>query len=122
AWYDKDAAGALRAKLGVWEPDLGFRWRTDLSPPERASRNPVVAVLADRLFCAWIEQDADGGEHVLASWWDVDGRAGGAPVVLGPVGPTTWNLNAALDAEGGAYVVFDAAVETAEEELYLVRL
>jgi len=122
AWYDKDAAGVLGAKLGVWLPDLGFAWRIDLSPPERASRNPVVAVASDRIFCAWIEQDGDGGERVLASWWDADGRGRGAPVELEPAGPTTWNLNAALADDGRAYVVFDAAVETAREELYLVSL
>ncbi len=121
-WYDEDAAGVLRAKLGVWRPEGGFQWRTELSPPERTSRVPVVAVQSDLIFCAWIEDTVGGGEQILAAWWGLDGRRRGVPTVLGPVGPTTWNLNAALDAEGGAYVVFDAAVDTLQEELYLARL
>lgn len=121
AWYDKDAAGTLRGRLGFWQPESGFEWRTDLSPPGRSSRNPVVDVLPDRIFCAWVESIGDV-EAVVAAWWSLDGEALGPPVVLGPAAARTWNLNATLDDEGRAYVVFDADVETAEEELYLARL
>jgi len=121
AWYDKDAASRLRARLGFWGPETGFEWLTELSPRVRSSRNPVVDVLADRVFCAWIEE-TDDGERVAAGWWSLDGQALGAPVVLAPVGPKTWNLNAALDDDGRAYVVFDADAETAAEELYVARL
>src|SRR5690606_6027575 len=121
AWYDKDAAGTLRGRLGFWQPESGFGWRTDLSPPGRSSRNPVVDVLPDRLFWAWVES-IGAVEAVVAAWWRLDGEALGPPVVLGPAAARTWNLNAPLDDEGRAYVVFDADVETAEEELYLARL
>lgn len=122
AWYDKDAESVLRAKLAFWHPEQGFRWRVDLAPRARSSRNPVIDVFADRIFCAWIEQDGEGAEVLRAAWWSLDGHRLGAPAVLAPVGPTTWNLNAALDDAGRAYVVFDAAVDTVEEELYLARL
>lgn len=121
AWYDKDAAGSLDAWLGLWEPGTGFRWRIGLAP-DRPSRNPVVRVRDDRIFCAWIERADDGSEAVRGGWWDLDGRPRRAPERLGPAGRTTWNLNAALDDEGRAYVVFDAAHGTRAEELYLARL
>src|SRR5690606_3100342 len=121
AWYDKDAEGALRARLGLWRREGGFAWRVDLSPDARGSRNPVVRAAGERLFSAWIERRA-GRDAVLAAGWDAEGRMLSAPVELGPASATTWNLNAAIDASGTAHVVFDAAVGTAAEELYLARL
>lgn len=122
AWYDKDASQRLRSRLGLYEFGTGFTWRTDLSTTGNASRNPVVRARDERIFCAWIEADDDGAEHVLAAWWDTSGRPLGAPVTLAEVGETTWNLNAALDETGRSWVVFDARVETAAEELYVATL
>lgn len=123
AWYDKDRDDLLRARVAFWDPADGLRWRKTLSAGGRAGRNPVVRVHdGSSIFVAWIEQDGSGAEAVWAGWWSSSGEALQAPVLLGPAGPTTWNLNAAIDASGVAYVVFDARIDTAADELYIARL
>jgi hypothetical protein len=87
-----------------------------------SSRYPVVRCFGDALFCAWIEAAADGTEMVWAGWWELDGRARGTPVALGPASATTWNLNAAIGESGAAVVVFDAQAGTQVEELFMATL
>lgn len=123
AWYDKDVDGRLNARLAFWSPEDGLRWQRSLSIGERATRNPVVRAHAgERIFVAWIEQAEDGRETVRGAWWRTDGEMLEAPAELGPAGATTWNLNAAIDSDGVAYVVYDALVDTDAEELYLARV
>lgn len=123
AWYDKDVDGRLNAHLALWSPEDGLRWQRSLPSGDRAARNPVVRVHAgERIFVAWIERADDGRETVRGAWWRTDGEMLGSPVELGPAGATTWNLNAAVDAAGVAYVVYDALIDTEAEELYLARL
>jgi hypothetical protein len=63
----------------------------------------------------------EGHEAVFAGWWEADGRPRSAPMRLGLASKTTWNLNAALDASGTAWVVFDADASTRASELYIAR-
>jgi hypothetical protein len=97
-------------------------WQHSLSASERPSRNALVRAHDDALFAAWIESDGRGGEQVRAGWWNLDGSVRAAPVTLGAAGATTWNLNAAVDDSGTAFVVFDARVGTYADELYLAEL
>ena len=55
AWYDKDASGALAARVGVWTPDGANVWTRPLPAP---SRNPVLAVSDGTIVIAWVQQDA----------------------------------------------------------------
>lgn len=121
AWYEKADDGALRAQLGFWGRDRQRRWTTALTAGGGASRNPVVRAADGALFCAWIESDGAGEEHVWAGWWERNGASRGAPVRLGAAGRTTWNLNAAIAGDGTALVVFDAG-DAGAEELYLAEL
>jgi len=124
AWYEKSRLGPPHAQLAWWRRDSDGvpLWQHSLSAPERPSRNALVRAHGDALFVAWIESDGSGGEQVRAGWWSLDGSVRLAPVTLGAVGATTWNLNAAVDADGTASVVFDARVGTYTDELYLAQV
>jgi hypothetical protein len=72
------------------------------------------------VFCAWIQTEADGRESVWSGWWDAGGGALDGMRRLAPAAATTWNLNAAITADGTAYVVFDATASTRADELFIV--
>jgi hypothetical protein len=121
AWYEKTAAGALQAHLGLWTRDGRSRWIKTLSLAGRNSRNPVVRANGGEFFCAWLEDTDAAGSEVWAGWWDLEGRPLSPPRRLSPAGRTTWNLNATFDGRGRAWVVFDAKAGTRSEELFFVR-
>lgn len=147
AWYDVAADGSWsRARIGAWTTAGGWRWTRTLSHPRRRGRVPVVAVHADRIQCVWLEEtrgasrasvaaDRDRGEvesdvagnaGVDAAVWAQQLRLDGAP--LGPprrvavASRETWNLNLEMDADGVAWIVFDARVGTRAHELFLAQV
>lgn len=122
AWYEKSSQGAHQAQLGFWDGADGLVWQLAITDKDRESRIPVIRTYQERIFCAWVEKNTSGEEHVMAGWWDINGRSLASPVRLAPVSPTTWNLNAAIDDNGVAYVVFDAISDTQAEELFLASL
>jgi hypothetical protein len=118
AWYDQGRSGQQIARLGRWTRDGINRWVKVFDPN---TRNPVVLSDGSAVFCAWIQTEADGHEAAFARWWEADGRPRTAPMRLGAASKTTWNLNAALDASGTAWVVFDADASTRASEVYIAR-
>ncbi len=122
AWYGADESGQRHARLAYFDREFAPRWTVSLSPSGRDGRIPVLRVFADRLFCAWLETRADGAMEVRAGWWDFEGRAISGAIVPGPAGATTWNLNAAVAADGSVYVVFDAVVDTRAAEIFVARV
>jgi len=118
AWYDKAGDGTLTARLGLWSQDGTRRWVTTLAP---RSRNPVVCATEREIVVSWIQEDDRGGETVWLGRWDLKGVAAAAPRPLGPAHKTTWNLNAAVDESGHAWVTFDAVAATQASELFLAR-
>ena len=123
AWYDVSArdAGLSAARVGVWAPDGTPRWTRTLSDAGRDGRIPVVRTRTGQLFCAWLEDDGEA-VGVWAQWLDDGGTPVDAPRRIAEAGPTTWNLNAALDADGVAWVVFDAVAGTRTNELFVARV
>ena len=121
AWYDADDTGS-RVKLGRWSRTGSRQWVRTLSP-EAPGRVPVV--LADdprgRLFVAWLEDTKEGAD-VRGRWLDLQGLPQSPALSLGPASATTWNLNAALDDSGRAWVVYDATLRTTSSELFAVRI
>jgi hypothetical protein len=117
AWYDK-SGDRLVPKLGVWDLDGRNRWVQVIAD---TGRNPVLSVLPDDVFCAWIAPGPDGREWVWAGWWKLFGTAG-VQRPLAPAGKTTWNVNALATAVGQAWVVFDATAGTKADELFLVSV
>jgi hypothetical protein len=115
AWYDKSADGTLVAKLGAWSFDGRNRWVRTLAT---RARNPVLARYADTLFCAWIAAGPDGREAVWGAWFD-KATTDPKPILIGPVGKTTWNLNARVFDSRTAVVVYDATAGTKADELFL---
>ena len=119
AWYEHAASGTSRAKLGLWSEAFEPRWTISLSRAGTDGRIPVVRVFEDRIFCAWLETPPDAAPEVRAGWWDLEGQVLVESQRLGAAGSTTWNLNAAIDAHGLAYVLFDARAGTRSEEIFL---
>ncbi len=111
AWYE-ERAGRSVARLGVWSRDGAPAWVSTLSA---TGRNPLVRSAPRGLFAAWIEAGGD----VRGGWWDAAGAPLGPPLSMGRASPSTWNLNAAIDARGDAHVVFDAVDGTRSDELFL---
>lgn len=121
AWYDKSgASGTLTARLGAWAFDGRSLWQTRLSVADRNGRNPVVRISGDRIFCTWLEGEQGHAPSVWGAWFDRDGRVVSRAQRLATASRDTWNLNAAVDTGGTAWVVFDARVGTRASELYLV--
>jgi hypothetical protein len=121
AWYERATDGTLRARVGFWDLERRPQWSVALGAAEHESRSPVVRIVGDALFCAWIEKDGD--DHVVAAgWWDLAGDARGTPLRLGPASANTWNLNAAVDGRGAPFVVFDALAGTKAHELFVARV
>ena len=119
AWDLAGDAGPRWSLVG----DAGPRWTRRLSNPARLGRDVIVRVAGRRLFCAWIEKGVDNRDAaVWAQWLDLDlaGRSLAPPQRLADAGPTTWNLNAAIDDAGRAWVVFDATAGTRSDEIFLV--
>jgi len=121
AWYEKAADTRPSAQLGVFERGGKSMWQRTLGARGN-TRNPVVRTSGGALFCAWIEADDAGAETVRGGWWNADGTVRQAAVILGPAGDTTWDLNAAIGADGTAYVVYDRVVDAAPEELFVASL
>ena len=121
AWYEAPTDGPSRAMLGRWSPEGDPRWSLALSGTERGGRNPLVRVVSSRVFCAWLEGDGTD-RAVWSRWFDFEGQPVTAAVLLAPAGPSTWNVNAAVAADGVVWVVFDATAGTRSDELFLVEV
>jgi hypothetical protein len=119
AWYTKASDGRTTAFLGAWNRDGRSRWMLPLT--ELPARNPVVRASRLAIFAAWLQKDGDGTEWVYRRWWTREGEPIGPPVRLAPAGDTTWNLNAAADDGGSAWVVFDTDRFTQASEVFLAR-
>jgi hypothetical protein len=121
-WYERDSNGHYRAMLGAWTKDDRVLWTRQLSPDGRSGKNTVVRARGDEVFCAWLEDTSGKDPEVRAQWFNVRGEPLSAPRSIAPAGRTTWNLNAALDDRGRAWVAFDANVGTRSDELFLARI
>jgi hypothetical protein len=123
AWYEQAQPDRRQtARLGVWTRDGRSIWVKTLSAAGRNGRNPVVRASRDALFCAWLEYADDEAPEVWAAWFDLDGRERQPRHRLAAADRTTWNLNAAIDAGGDAWLVFDAQAGTRADEIFLARV
>lgn len=120
AWYEQQRARTYRAMVGAWSKDGQERWRRQLSI--LSGKNALVRVRGADVFCAWLELSPTGIPVVKAQWLDVAGHPRNDAMTVAPAGGTTWNLNAALDDRGVAWVVFDATAGTRTDEVFLVRV
>ena len=121
-WYDRSDTATYEAKLGLWARDGTEKWVRTLSSEGRNGRIPVVKATGTEIFCAWVEDDRGEGFEVWAGWWDLEGQPILPPRRIGAAGRRTWNLNATLDEDGQVWVVFDGAVDTRSDELFLVEV
>jgi len=120
AWYELVERGRSEARLGVWTQTGEVRWVRTLSSTGRSGRNPVVRMVGETIFCAWLERDRTGTD-VIGATFDADGRPRSSPRRLAPAGRSTWNLNAAV-AAGRVWVIFDAKAGTRADELFAARV
>ena len=124
-WYEKTGASTYAARLGLWSRSSAPRWTRTLSPH---GRNTVARVQGDLVFAAWVEDEGPPAAGLWSGWWNLKGDVVVAPRRIGDADKSTYNLNAAIvprtAADHGvptAFVVFDAAVHTKTEELYLAE-
>ncbi len=125
-WYDVAPDGSSsRARIGAWTAAGGLLWERTLSDPSRRGRIPAVALDSDVIHCVWLEHDGDAGDRGPAQVWRQHFRLdGSAPEPARPIAPAsrdTWNLDLVVDADGAAWVVFDAHADTRAKELFLTR-
>lgn len=122
AWYDKvPGSGELTARLGAWDKQGKPLWQRRLSVSGHFGRNPVVRVDGDAIFCAWLEAAKGRNPSVWVAWFDFEGRPKIAPRRAADASRDTWNLNAAIEGERQAWVVFDAHPGTRKPELFALR-
>jgi hypothetical protein len=120
AWYERNpGTTALRAKLALVSRDGRVLWLKTLSPAGHEGRNPVVRVVGGEVLCAWLQYPAGQSPEVWAEWFDAKGQPLVPPQRVAPAGRTTWNLNAAVDSRGRAWLTFDATAGTRSDELFL---
>jgi hypothetical protein len=121
AWYEKDAHGVRTAWLAGLSATGRLLWRASLSAAGEDARNPVVKVQRGVVYVAWIETPSNptAPPQVWTQRFDLEGRPFTGPVRAGEASRNTWNLNAALDAGGVLYVVYDARLGVRAKELRL---
>jgi hypothetical protein len=123
AWYEKDpSTGALTAWLACLDGAGRELWRRPLSAAGHNGRNPVVRVAGRELRVAWIDAVAGDSPAVWTARYSAAGELLGGARLAAPAGANTWNLNAAVDAAGTLYVVYDAAIGSRAKELQLLRI
>lgn len=127
AWYEQEQAtppaGPRQvAMLGRFDRAGRSLWLRQLSPGGSSGRNPVVRVAGGIIHVAWIEQQGDSQPGVRAAMLDSAGEWLQPPRGVATAGRDTWNLNAAVGADGAFHVMFDAATATRAKELRWVRV
>lgn len=122
AWYEVGPRSEYRAMVGSWTREGRGLWTRQLSVEGRNGKNPVVRVSGQEILCAWLDFTAGGIPEVHAQWFDLSGQPLGPARRVAQAGRTTWNLNAAFDGQGRAWVAFDAKAGTQADELFLARV
>ncbi len=123
SWYEKQPADSsstawLERLDGTGKP----RWRQTLSAAGTNGRNAVVRAAGQRIHVAWIQTAAGDSPAIWVAEYDPAGALISAPRAAAPASADTWNLNAAIDADGNFHVVYDAALGTQARELQWLRV
>jgi len=123
AWYEKEpSTGTLTAWLACLDASARELWRRQLSAVGHNGRNPVVRLAGRQWQVAWIESSAGDAPAIWTARYSAAGEPSGNALLAAPASDNTWNLNAAVDASGALYVVYDAALGARAPELQLVRI
>jgi hypothetical protein len=123
AWYEKDReTGDLTAWLARTDRAGNILWKHALSAGGGNARNPVVRVGGNAINVAWIETARGDGPQVWSERFTPDGTPQFGPSRAGDASAETWNLNAALGADGMFYVVYNAKLEAKASELHLLAI
>jgi hypothetical protein len=97
-----------------------IQWRRQLNAELGEARNPVVRVSGREIRIAWIEAATSAPPTVWVAQFAEDGLPLEPFRRAGAASSNTWNLNAATDAAGKFYVVYDARLGTRANELSLL--
>jgi hypothetical protein len=113
AWYEQVPAvgGEPRhqvALLARFDATGRRIWQRQLSADDSRGRIPVVRVAGRVIHAAWIEQRDDQLPVLRVARLDDQGNWLGAPRDAAHASNNTWNLNAAVGANGALHVVFDS--------------
>ncbi len=123
AWYEKDRRdGSLTALVARFDQQGTRRWQRQLSGPGANGRNPVVRISDGEIAVAWIEYAEGSDPAVWSARLHGNGEPSSATRRIAAAGKDTWSLNAAVDAAGTLYVVYDASAGTRAKELRLLSI
>jgi hypothetical protein len=125
AWYEQAPAGQgdpppQVALLARFDAEGRRVWQRQLSADDSRGRIPVVRVAGTVIHAAWIEQRNDQLPVLRVARLDGQGNWLGAPRDAVRASNNTWNLNAAVDANGALHVVFDSDSPGRAKELQWV--
>src|SRR5262249_16528497 len=122
-WYEKNKTDkSMTAWLGKLDTAGAIVWKKQLSGEGGSARNAIVRMGANEIATAWIETAPGKPPAVWSMRFGLDGAPLGSALRAGEASPTTWNLNAALDADGALYVVFDASTAARVNELQMLTI
>jgi hypothetical protein len=127
AWYEQavePGTGTKRqsALLARFDAQGRQRWRMQLSSGETNGRIPVVRVRDGLVHVAWIEQRNDTDVMLRVASLDANGQWLQGPRDAARVGGNTWNLNAAIGADGSFHVLYDSGQGGTAKELHWLRV
>ncbi|MDY6983187.1 MAG: hypothetical protein SV422_08870, partial [Pseudomonadota bacterium] len=127
AWYDREANGRRVTKLGLWTPQGERLWQHAVSSPDKSARVPVLQVVEDRLFIAWVEEalpnaDSQNAATIRGAWFDIDGSVLVPAFDVAEASRTTWNMNVDALPDGRIVLVYDSEHATRASELYLALI
>lgn len=127
AWYEQESAprGAPRrqwAFVARFDSRGSRLWQRQLSAEDASGRIPVVRVAGGIIHAAWLEQRGDAMPTLRVASLDAAGEWLHAPRDAAAVGRNTWNLNAAVSADGTFHVLLDAEPGSRAKELHWVQV
>lgn len=127
AWYEQAVEPGARTKrqfalLARFDAQGRRRWQQQLSSDETNGRIPVVRVRDEVIHVAWIEQRDDGDAILRVASLDASGQWLQRPRDAARGDGNTWNLNAAVGADGSFHVLYDSGQGGMARELHWLHV
>jgi hypothetical protein len=128
AWYEQEGdsrSGGVRrqvALLSRFDANGRPRWQRQLSANDVKGRLPVVRVRGDVIHVAWIEERDGADSTIRVAGLNAAGEWLQQPIDAALAGRDTWNLNAAVGADGTFHVLYDSSKDSTAKELHWLRV
>jgi hypothetical protein len=110
------------AKVARFDASGRRLWERQLSADGASGRIPVVRVRQGIVHAAWLEQRGEAVPMLRVASLDAGGNWLQPARDAAVAGRNTWNLNAAVGADGAFHVVFDSEQGSRAKELHWVQV